>query len=77
MDDKKGKLDKFLSKLTSRKLAVFIVATVGLFLGVVDTDNWAAISLCYIGSEALADIAAMFKFGKKASTNKQIEEIIS
>jgi len=69
--DKKGKLDKFLSKITSRKLAVFITATVGLFMGVVDADNWAAIGIGYITLEGVADVAAMFKFGKKASTQKQ------
>ncbi len=63
--DKKGYLDKLQEKVTSRKLLIMIVATVLVFGGKIDGDQWAAISLAYIGVEGLADIATRWKHGAK------------
>lgn len=46
-------IDKIMSKLISRKLLVWTVATVALLTGMIDGDNWVQISMIYIGSEAM------------------------
>ena len=59
-------LDKTLSKLVSRKLMVWMTAT-GLMLTEtlpLQSGDWVAISLAYIGIQGLADIAREWKHGK-------------
>ena len=59
-------LDKLLIKLVSRKLMVWLTAT-ALMLSErtpLDSSDWVAISLAYIGIQGLADIAAQWKHGK-------------
>ena len=58
-------LDKTLNKLLSRKLMVWLTATAFMFLDVVplESSDWVAISLAYIGLEGLADIASRWKHG--------------
>ena len=59
-------LDKLLTKLVSRKLMVWLTAT-GLMLSErtpLDSSDWVAISLAYIGLEGLADIATRWRHGK-------------
>ena len=59
-------LDSLLSKLVSRKLMVWLTAT-GLMLSErtpLDSSDWVAISLAYIGLEGLADIATRWRHGK-------------
>ena len=59
-------LDRLLSKLVSRKLMVWLTAT-GLMLTEtlpLQSGDWVAISLAYIGIQGLADIAREWKHGK-------------
>jgi hypothetical protein len=58
-------LDKTLNKLLSRKLMVWLTATSFMFLDVVplESSDWVAISLAYIGLEGLADIATRWRHG--------------
>jgi len=58
-------LDKTLNKLLSRKLMVWLTATSFMFLDVVplESADWVAISLAYIGLEGLADIASRWRHG--------------
>lgn len=59
-------LDQALNKLISRKLMVWLTAT-GLMLTEtlpLQSGDWVAISLAYIGIQGLADIAAQWKHGK-------------
>ena len=59
-------LDKLLTKLVSRKLMVWLTAT-GLMLPEtlpLQSGDWVAISLAYIGIQGLADIAREWKHGK-------------
>ena len=58
-------LDKVLNKLASRKLTVWLTATSFMLLDVVplESSDWVAISLAYIGIEGLADIAARWRHG--------------
>ena len=56
---------KTLNKLLSRKLMVWLTATSFMFLDVVplESSDWVAISLAYIGLEGLADIASRWRHG--------------
>ena len=59
-------LDRLLTKLISRKLMVWLTAT-GLMLTEtlpLQSGDWVAISLAYIGIQGLADIATQWKHGK-------------
>ena len=59
-------LDRLLVKLVSRKLMVWLTAT-GLMLTEtlpLQSGDWVAISLAYIGIQGLADIATQWKHGK-------------
>lgn len=56
----KSVIDKLIEKFISRKLLVWIVSTVALFLGVIDPSTWMAISLGYIGTHMVTDIASQW-----------------
>jgi hypothetical protein len=53
--------DAMISKWFSRKLLVWGATTGLLLIEKVDADNWVALSLAYIGSQGVADIAAKWK----------------
>jgi len=52
----KEKVDLFLNKWISRKLSVFVVATFGLFSGVLTSTDWVIISTTYISVEGITNI---------------------
>ena len=59
-------VDKFFTKFMSRKLMVWLTAT-GLMLSErtpLDSSDWVAISLAYIGMQGLTDLATQWKHGK-------------
>ncbi len=60
-------LDKSLNKILSRKLMVWLTATGLMLLDAVplQSSDWVAISLAYIGIEGLADIATRWKHGPR------------
>jgi len=53
---RKEKIDLILSKWVSRKLTVFVVASVGLFIGSVRSEDWVIISTAYIAIEGVTNI---------------------
>ena len=58
-------LDKGINKLLSRKLMVWTTATyLMLFTTSLQSEDWVAISLAYIGIQGLADIATKWRHGK-------------
>jgi hypothetical protein len=59
--DKKGIIDRLLERVTSRKLLVWATATTGLFLNVVPADQWVALCLAYIGSQAVIDAVVAYR----------------
>ena len=62
----KHAVDSMLNKLVSRKLMVWLTAT-GLMLTErtpLDSSDWVAISLAYIGMQGLTDLATQWKHGK-------------
>lgn len=62
----KHALDLVLSKIVSRKLMVWLTATALMLTEAVplQSEDWVAISLAYIGIEGLADIATRWRHGK-------------
>ena len=56
-------MDKILDKFTSRKLLVWTTATWLLAYSDLTSSDWVAISLVYIGSQGLVDIAKAWKHG--------------
>lgn len=53
---RKEKIDLFLSKWVSRKLTVFIVASIGLFSSVITSTDWVIIGTSYITIEGVTNI---------------------
>jgi len=56
--------DKHLERFMSRKLLVWTATTVLLLTDYVNSEQWIAIALAYIGSQGLADIATSWKSGQ-------------
>jgi hypothetical protein len=63
-EETKALLDRALSKLTSRKLLVWLTATGLSLAGTVTSEDWVAVSLVYIGSQALVDLASTWRHGR-------------
>ena len=56
-------IDQLLRKFTSRKLMVWMTATGLLAFSELSSADWVAISLVYVGSESLIDIARAWRHG--------------
>jgi hypothetical protein len=52
----KEKVDLLLSKWVSRKLTVFVIASIGLFTGSLTSDNWVILATAYISIEGATTI---------------------
>tara|TARA_R110000824_G_scaffold399263_1_gene604536 strand:+ start:65923 stop:66120 length:198 start_codon:yes stop_codon:yes gene_type:complete len=63
-DETKALLDRMISKLTSRKLLVWLTATALALTGSVTSEDWVAVSLVYISSEAAVDLASVWRHGR-------------
>ena len=62
--DQGGALDTIRKKLVSRKLMVWLTATGLMYFSNLQSSDWVAISLAYIGIQGIADIAATWRHGK-------------
>jgi len=62
----KGFADKHLERFISRKFLAWLTATVLCVIGVVTSTDWVAVTLVYVGSQALVDLAVQWKHGKSA-----------
>jgi hypothetical protein len=60
----KAFVDRGLHKIFSRKLFVFITSTVLMAQNSLASEDWTAIALVYIGSQAAVDIASRWRNGK-------------
>jgi hypothetical protein len=56
-----GYADKFFSKLISKKLFVFLLATVMFFLKMITSDQWFMITMLWMGGVAVIDIVGKLK----------------
>lgn len=52
----KAKIDKLLNRFISKKLMVFLIATIFIFVGKIDPINWVNLSMVYISSQAAVDL---------------------
>ena len=58
---RKEKIDFYLGKLMSRKLLVFVIASVGLFTGYVTDTNWVILATAYVSIEGFTNIVEKLK----------------
>jgi hypothetical protein len=67
-------LDKFLNKIISRKLLVWITATVLMYGSKITSDDWVLICMIYLGSQGALDIVEKFLSVKNTTTtiNKNV-----
>jgi len=56
-----GRIDRFLGKWASRKLLVFVLATILAFTTKITSADWTYIAVAYIGSQALVDMMTKYK----------------
>ena len=61
---KNSLLDKMLGKVISRKLLVFVTATVLLAQYGLDPDTWGMIAIVYIGGQSVVDTMKMWRHGR-------------
>ena len=62
-------LDRFVSKVVSRKLLVWGTATAALFVGKVDPESWIQVCMVYLGSQAALDFALNYVKAKNGKSN--------
>lgn len=55
------KLDAFLNKRISKKLSVFMVATILTIVGRLTSNDWVIISTVYIGTQGVIDAVSKLK----------------
>ena len=55
--------ERHVERFISRKFLAWVVATGLCAYGTVNSDNWTAITLAYIGTQALVDMAVKWKHG--------------
>lgn len=53
---RREKIDLLLSKWVSRKLTVFVIASVGLFSGNLTSTDWVVVATSYIAIEGVTNI---------------------
>ncbi len=56
-------LDKHVNRFISRKFLAWGTATFLVFNNALTSEDWVAVTLVYIGSEALVDLAQRWKHG--------------
>ena len=59
----KAFLDKHIERFISRKFLAWSTATSLCLYGTVTSSDWVAVTLAYIGSQALVDLAVKWKHG--------------
>ncbi len=57
--------DKHVERFISRKFLAWITATGLALSGSLTSGDWVAVTLAYIGSQALVDLAVQWKHGRK------------
>ncbi len=57
--------DLLLGKLMSKKLTVFIMATIFILRGLLDGDQWVTVAQWYIAGQTFVDVTGVIKGTKK------------
>jgi hypothetical protein len=60
----KAFMDKHVERFISRKFLAWGTATYLVYIGNVTSDDWVAVTLAYIGSQACVDLATAWKHGR-------------
>lgn len=63
------RVDKFLNRWISRKLTVLVIASVGLFDGKLDGDNWTIVATGYVAIQGFTDIVERLYRAKNGQNN--------
>lgn len=63
------RVDKFLNRWISRKLTVLIIASVGLFDGKLDGDNWTIVATGYVAIQGFTDIVEKLYRARNGQNN--------
>lgn len=53
---RKEKIDLFLSRWVSRKLMAFVIASVALFSGSIESNDWVIVATMYVAVQGATDI---------------------
>ena len=61
----KAFMDKHVERIISRKFLAWGTATYLVYIGNVTSDDWVAVTLAYIGSQAAVDLATAWKHGNQ------------
>jgi len=64
MSNIKSFMDRHVERFISRKFLAWLTATGLAITGSLTSDNWVAVTLAYIGTQALVDMATQWKHGK-------------
>ena len=59
----KAFIDGIIEKIASRKLIAWVTATTLALYGAVTSEDWVAVTLVYIGSQAAVDLVKEWKHG--------------
>ena len=63
MEKVKALLDRVTEKVISRKFLAWLTATGLAAYGLLESSDWVAVTIMYIGSQALVDLAVQWKHG--------------
>ena len=66
MAEIKAFADRYTEKFISRKFLAWGTATYLIATNSLTSEDWVAVTLAYIGSQALVDLAVQWKHGKGA-----------
>ncbi len=66
--------DLLLGKLISKKLTVFIIATIFILRGFLDGEQWVTIAEWYIGTQGVVDVTRVIKGTKDVGPPAGSEE---
>ena len=57
----RAKIDKFLNKWLSRKLMVFVIASIGLFSNKITSGDWVVLATAYVGVVGFYEIVGKLR----------------
>lgn len=61
----RGVVDKITSMIISRKMTVFVIGSIALFRGFLESGDWVVISTAYIATQGITDIVERIYISKK------------
>ncbi len=64
-------IDRVLGKTMSKKLTVFFVGTIFMFLGKLNGEQWIDLATLYIGTQATIDGIVALRSSRKIKTNQE------